>query len=228
MTERDAQGNLVRGAAPAPVTDAVYVPDPNGPREDAPPPQPNVEDGPPRVVIPHTARLRPAVRQLGEEAAAIFEDVSHADTAYFDLMQRLWAKGRGFLLLEHDVVPTAALLEEMWACPAEWCAGWFWVWGGTMFEGDTRPPYPWRHRVTDTLALSKFGSSLLRRAPGAMIDAAARTNGRRHFNGLDLALVHEGAVLQCHPYFAKPHLHGPVEHRTPPAWLPLISEWVDG
>ncbi len=59
--------------------------------------------------------------------------------------------------------------------------------------------------------------------------AAARTNHKKHFNMLDLALVHEGAVLQGHPYFAKPHLHGPVEHRTPPTWLPLIadSEWAD-
>ena len=160
---------------------------------------------------------------------AEFIDVGDAVTSYFKLLTREWESGRGLLLLEEDVVPSVELLTEMWSCPAEWCVGWFWFWGGTMMPGESRPQRPWRHRIASTLALSKFGSSLLQRVPGAMQDAAARTNHRNHFNQLDLALVNPGGVLQSQPYFAKPHLHGPVEHRKPPAWLPLIgdNDWAD-
>ncbi len=63
-----------------------------------------------------------------------------------------------------------------------------------------------------------------------MQDAANRTNDLRHYNQLDLALVHDGAVLQGSPYYAVPHIHGPVEHRVLPPWVPMIAdnEWVDG
>jgi len=227
MTERNADGTLMRGAAPAPVADS-QTPSPYGPPEMAPPPRPNVEEGPVRLVIPHVF-CKPETRAIGEQMNATFVDVTGDDQGYFKLVTRLWA-GRGFILCEQDVKPSVDLLNELWACTAEWCVGWFWTWGGTMMEGDMRPQHPWRHRSTETLALSKFGTTLLRRAPRAMQDAAARTNGRQHFNGLDLALVHPGGVLQNHPYFAEPHLHGPVGHRPEPPWLPQIadSEWRDG
>ena len=214
-----------------PMADSLYQHPTDGPPAPAPAPGINVEDGPPWIVIPYVHnKLRAETRAVGEHLFTEFANVEDSDQAYFKLLTRWWELGRGFILCEEDVVPSVELLNEMWSCPAEWCSAFFYAWGGTMYPDEIKPQYPWRHRITDTLALNKFGTTLLRRAPGAMRDAAARTNHRNHYNMLDLALVHEGAVLQSHPYLAKPHLHGPVEHRTPPAWLPLIgdNEWADG
>jgi hypothetical protein len=218
-----------RGAAPASRVDSLSEPDPAGPREAATPGI-NAEVGPPRIVIPFVQfKLHPETKAIGEQMGARFEDLTDDVQGYFKLMTRLWESGRGFLVQEEDVRASPRLLTELWECPEEWCVGWFWIWGGAIMPGESRPQRPWRYRVSDTLALNKFGSTLLRRAPRAMQDAAARTNGVNHFNQLDLQLVHEGAVLQSHPYFGRPHLHGPVDHRMPPAWVPLIAddEWVD-
>jgi hypothetical protein len=220
-----------RGAAPASRVDSLSEPDPDGPREAAPGPGINVEVGPPRIVIPYVQhKLRAETQAVGEQMGATFVDVTGDVTAYFTVLTRQWESGHGFLLLEEDVAATPALIQELWDCPSEWCSAFFWLYDGAVMDGQTRPAHPRRYRVSDTLALNRFGTSLLRRAPGVMRDAAARTNGVKHFNQLDLSLVHEGGVLQNHPYIAKPHVHGPVDHRTPPAWVPLIadSEWVDG
>jgi hypothetical protein len=218
------------GAAPAPSIDPLNEPDPDGPPKPAPPPVINVEEGPPRIVIGYVQnKLRAETRSVGEQMNAQFIDVGHSDTAYFELIKHQWESGRSFMPLEEDVVPTPALLHEMWACEREWCSAFFWAWDGAVMDGESRPQRPRRYRVSATLALNKFGSSLLRRAPRAMQEAVARTNDRQHFNQLDLVLVNPGGVLQGPPYHAVPHVHGPVEHRTPPAWVSLIAadDWVD-
>jgi hypothetical protein len=160
---------------------------------------------------------------------ATFVDVTGDVTAYFTVVTRQWDSGYGFLLMEEDVAATPELLNEMWSCAAEWCSAFFWLYDGPLSDRQLRPQRPRRLRISNTLALNKFGTTLLRRAPRAMQDATARTNGMRHFNQLDLALVHPSGVLQGHPYYAAPHVHGPVGHRPPPAWLPLIAddEWAD-
>ena len=219
-----------KGAAAAPSTELLDQPQPGGPVEH-PAPGINVEVGPVRLIVPYAqGKLRDETRAVGEQVGATFVDVTGEDTAYFTVVTRQWESGHGFLLAEEDVVPTPTLLEEMWACDREWCSAFFWTWHGAVRDGETRPQRPGRYRISNTLALNKFGTTLLRRVPRAMQDAINRTNGMQHYNQLDLALVHEGAVLQSHPYYAVPHIHGPVDHRTPPAWVPLIAdgEWVDG
>jgi hypothetical protein len=226
----DYSPTVQKGSAPGPMADSTYAPATDGPREAAPAPGINTEDGPPRVVIPYVQhKLRDETQAVGEAMGATFVDVTGEATAYFTVMTRQWESGHGFLLLEEDVAPTPEILVEMWSCPAEWCSAFFWAWDGAVMDGESRPRRPTRHKVAGTLALNKFGTSLLGRAPGAMQDAAARTNDVRHFNQLDLALVNSGGVLQGHPYHAVPHIHGPVDHRTPPAWVPLIvdTDWVD-
>lgn len=218
-----------KGTAPAPMADSDYAPATAGPQPPAP--QVNVEDGPPYVVIPYVQhKLRAETQAVGASFNAAFADLTGDDQGYFKLLALLWLEGHGFILCEEDVVPTPALIQELWDCEAEWCSAWFRLYEGELKDGESRPRHPRRFKVADTLALNKFGTTLLRRAPRAMQFAAARTMGRRHFNQLDLVLVHQGAVLQGPPYFATPHLHGPVEHRTPPPWVSLIAddEWVDG
>jgi hypothetical protein len=176
-----------KGAAPGPMADSTYGPATDGPR--APAPQVNVEDGPPRVVIPHTARLPPEVKQLGESSGAEFFDVSDSDTANFRLFDRLWSEDKGFSNIEQDVLPTAAMQAEVLACQQELCAGYYWQGGHPIMPGETEPRPGGADRVTGTLACVKFSAGLMARLPNAVKDAAARTNGRKHFNMLDLALI---------------------------------------
>ncbi len=225
-----ADNTPTRGAAPAPSADLLNEPNPDGPREPAPAPGINVEEGPPRIVIPYVQhKLRAETQAVGEQMGATFVDVTGEVTAYFTVLTRQWESGHGFVLLEEDVAATPALIQELHDCEHEWCSAFFWAWDGAVLDGEMKPHQPRLYRVSQTLALNKFGTSLLRRAPRAMQDAAGRTNDVRHFNQLDLALVHENGVLQGQPYNAVPHIHGPVDHRTPPAWVPLIGddEWVD-
>ena len=220
-----------KGSASAPSSTLLDEPQPDGPKETAPAPTVNREVGRPRIVIGYAqGKLRDETRAVGEHMGAELVDLTGDDRGYFKLLTRLWESARGFVLLEQDVVPTVALLDDMWACDREWCSAFFWQWDGPVLDGETRPRQPRRYRVSETLALHKFGTALLHRAPRAMQEVATRTNNVTHYNQIDLALVHGNGVLQSHPYNAVPHLHGPVDHRTPPAWVPLIGEgeWVDG
>jgi hypothetical protein len=51
-------------------------------------------------------------------------------TGYWDLLNLLWAGESDFIVVEHDVLPTAAMVEAMWTCSAEWCSGTHgrWAW----------------------------------------------------------------------------------------------------
>jgi hypothetical protein len=160
-----------------------------------------------------------------------FIDVGHSDTAYFELIKHQWESGRGFMPLEEDAVPTPALLDEMWTCDHEWCSAFFWAWDSPVMDGESRPQRPRRYKVSATLALNKFGTSLLRREPRDVRHARRRSAHQRTpaFQPVGFGPGQPGGVLQGPPYHALPHVHGPVGHRTPPAWVSLIAEdeWVD-
>lgn len=76
--------------------------------------------------------------------------VGDADTAYFDLLAGLWAAGETFTVVEHDIVPTAAALDSLDACDADWCACLYpyvkgWVMAGlgcTRFRGAIMRRHP--------------------------------------------------------------------------------------
>ena len=41
---------------------------------------------------------------------------------YGDALAELWARGEGFINLEHDVAPWPGALTQMWDCSEPWCA----------------------------------------------------------------------------------------------------------
>src|ERR1700682_284584 len=153
-----------------------------------------------KLIVPYVeAGLAEEVRELGESLGARFFLTPRQDvTSYSRLMAELWAAGEGFLVVEQDVLPTVAMLEEMWTCPEEWCSGW-WPW-----RSDD-PPLG-EFKCSQWLGCSKFSASLLRRAPGAMSLAPC------HHAKLDIGLwyalrgilnvptahVHDPAVTHLH------------------------------
>jgi hypothetical protein len=158
----------------------------------------SVEQGPMRLVIPHTIALRPEVAALGIGMGAEFYDLTSDDQGYFHLFDRLWSEGRGFINVEQDVLPSIELVEALWGCPQELCSGYY-------MQADDRVRY--------TLACVKFSTALIARLPNAMKDAITRCPTMR-WTMLDLALVNPtgvlaqgGAVTHIHEP-AMLHLHG--------------------
>jgi len=56
-------------------------------------------------------------------------------TSYPDYWQERWDAGEAFINVEHDVVPWPGAIEELDACPEDWCA--FGYHPRTTFEGQT-------------------------------------------------------------------------------------------
>src|SRR5260370_33320650 len=75
---------------------------------------------PMKLVIPFASGcLHPQAQLLGEQLGANFINLDRdLEFGYYQLLKRLWAAGESFVVLEEDVVPTVALLEEIWACSA--------------------------------------------------------------------------------------------------------------
>lgn len=175
-----------------------------------------------KIVIAYTPiKLRSEVRVLGEDVGAIFEDVSHSEVGYGQLISRMWAKGESFLLLEHDVLPTAALLDEMTSCDSPWCHAFAWRFSGPVTSPETRPVRPVREKEFG-LFLNKFTDDLIRRTPYVVGGV------RVPWTQVDLVLL--GLLAPV----VQPHVHGPVIHlhQQHPAWAATMTEsdWgrVDG
>ena len=41
---------------------------------------------------------------------------------YVSLIEHLWSERETFVIVEHDIIPWPGAIDEMWACPAAWCA----------------------------------------------------------------------------------------------------------
>jgi len=113
------------------------------------------------------------------------------ETSYFELLEKLWAEQRPFLLLEQDVVPGVTLVRDMWSCPCELCCG--------CYE-PSAPLNGWA-----ALGLVKFSGDVLRRVPDAMA-RVARLLPERNWMHLDLALLDRVLLAE---EGIKPHVHKP-------------------
>jgi hypothetical protein len=169
------------------------------------------------LIIHHTSKLRPEVREFGESLSAELIDVSDSDQSYFASFEKRWLEGRSYINNEQDVLPSIELLEAMWRCDRELCAGYYWQGGHPIMPGETEPRPGGGDRITHTLACVKFSAALMARLPNAIQDAAARTNRRRHYNMLDLALTNPSGVLG--QYHAEVHVHEPaMQHLHSAPW----------
>jgi hypothetical protein len=153
------------------------------------------------VICPYT-RLRPETSGALDVAARRgheleYVDVSGSDTAYAELLADLWADGRGFILVEHDIVIRPGLLDELARCGHDYCAA----------------PYALREYVAQALGCTKFASRLLAGFPDVMervLRVPTNFGPPGHWRQLDTVLMR---TVLLNRYGLQPHLHLPtVEH----------------
>lgn len=76
-----------------------------------------------KVVVPRVGRQGPTEFRLRDWGVHYEWREVDATYAYAKMLTDLWREGEGFLLLEHDVVPTSPeQLTEIRTCPKPWCA----------------------------------------------------------------------------------------------------------
>lgn len=46
---------------------------------------------------------------------------THGEFGYSNYLKQRWDEGQTFINIEHDVVPTMAILQSMWDCPSPLC-----------------------------------------------------------------------------------------------------------
>lgn len=64
----------------------------------------------------HTMALEPG------QIDPVVVDVSASPWAYNTHLADRWREGRGFVNMEHDIVPWPGAITAMWRCPEPWCA----------------------------------------------------------------------------------------------------------
>jgi len=159
-----------------------------------------------RVVVPY-ATLYPETKAALEADGQTPEYVSVAGdpTAYYQLLARLWEEGRGFTIVEQDIVPRPGCIAELEACPEPWC--------GFV--------YPISTGFITGLGLTRFSDDLVRDHPAVVttIDTLPRTDpsDRRYWGRLDTRLAQ---VLMDHERLTVHRHTPPVRHLNPVQPLP--------
>lgn len=162
-----------------------------------------------RVVVPYSTlypETRAALEADGIDAEYVYVGVGQ-DSTYHDLVERLWAEGRGWINVEQDIVPWPGALRQLWDCPCEW--GGF-AYGLAMGYGAY-------------LGCTKFSDSLVRERPGVVAAVAyLRDDGapRRYWGRLDTRLKQ---VLEDQEQLTM-HIHWPaVRHLNPSQRVPIFN-----
>lgn len=71
-------------------------------------------------------RLQRLPTMYGPLAKINFIDVCDS-WGYLDYLQERWGKREAFINVEHDVVPWPGAIEQLWACPHDWCAHYYFL-----------------------------------------------------------------------------------------------------
>jgi hypothetical protein len=150
---------------------------------------------PMKIVVPYT-NLRPETQLALEATGRRFVRAKVGDDdRYWQLLRSLWAAGKDFAVVEHDIIVSPDTFDIFDGCPSEWCVA----------------PYPFRHRLCSGLGCTRFRGSLLLRFPEVMLEVEKRSHpaylGQRNWRSLDACirdLLWERDVVRCR--------HDPVGH----------------
>jgi len=161
-----------------------------------------------RVVVPY-AKLYPETREALEAdgVEAEYVDVGRDPTAYHWLLEQLWGKSHGFIVVEQDIVVRPGCVAELESCPEPWC-------GFAYSIGTTYGSF---------LGFVKFSDDLVAHHPGVFLGIASlRDDGtpRRYWGRLDTRLKQ---VLEDREG-QRMHIHWPaVDHLNPDKGTPIVN-----
>lgn len=127
-----------------------------------------------KLVIPYAGEFPTqavaAVTQLS--MAAYTWNVGDTDSAYFDLLARLWRARESFIIIEHDIIVTAAAIAGLIDCPMKWCTC----------------PYPWYDSMLHGLGCTKFDHEIMQDFPSLfdnIADIATDVHPAKHWCNID-------------------------------------------
>lgn len=148
-------------------------------------------------MVPYV-RLSPHTRAAVDAYDPVYVETP-GPFGYIDALEQAWSTGQGFCLVEQDKVPWPGALEQLWACPGQWC----------VFPCPTRNgsfvDFP-------TLATVKFSTDMIQAHPNLMQWVRTISVGDRPAGfplRLDMAIYDIASRLRI-----APHWHGPaVDHR---------------
>lgn len=144
------------------------------------------------VVVPYIHDMLHPDTSTAVGDSAIFVQLGPTNDGYYWLLDTLWEEDETFVVVEHDVVPHAGALEELLACPSDWCAF----------------PYDCGGLEMTGLGCTKFSAALTGRQP----DVLSRiVPDQRGWNGLDAVVLGE-----LRRRGEREHVHSPaVGHNHP-------------
>ena len=89
--------------------------------------------------------------------------VGHDDSAYFDLLARLWREKESIIIVEHDIIVTEAAIIGLLECNRTWCSC----------------PYPWYNTTLHGLGCTKFDQQIMGEFP-KLFDEIANVSNEIH------------------------------------------------
>ena len=111
-----------------------------------------------RLLLPYlkaTERLQLVIDGLRiQQVQPELHKVNDGD-AYWRLLRDVWAEGREFFVVEHDVFVWQGGIRELASCPQDWC---------------TLPTMCHGRMITTTFGAVKFGQQMIERNPGFFDD----------------------------------------------------------
>jgi len=169
-----------------------------------------------KLCVPHTDLRQETYRATRNWPDVRYVYVGDSDTAYAELLCKLWARGEGWINCEHDVVPHKGQLQELADCPEPYCA----------------VPVPLAVYLAPCMSLTKFSGEFLRQFPDVMqrvMRVPTNYGPPGHFRQLDTC-VQQTVLLRR--YGLQPHCHLPPAIHLNPEKSQLVPDaplrtWVD-
>jgi len=161
-----------------------------------------------RVIVPAVEENCLASMALRAEGVEHQTRICDGANGYGKLISDLWRDGRGFILVEHDIVPWPGALQAMWECSQYWC-GYPYLYYYHTYAPDARRRFLRSHAC----GCVKFSDVLVKGWPNLPTE---KNWEERHWQDLD---GHIGRSIVIAMKELRPAILGWHEHSPPVAHI---------